>query len=159
MSTAGNTKNAPPCVAFTAKLLVKDASSLIEEFALDCQRIVPASVALLHYSTLTREKPDQNGFRITSRKLNKISNDEYQLTVEAAIFDPDAFKKAALDAVFENFGDTKTFLDAPQSMLLAELVLCSNAAQSPDQLGYAISEVSDAMPTYPQEVACSGMEP
>lgn len=146
-------------VAFTAKILLKDVSSLLEEYAIDCQRVVPASIALLHYTTLTREKPEQNGFRIVSRKLIKTQGDAYQLTVEAAIFDPESFKKAALDAVFENFGDTKYFVDAPHSMLLAELVLCSNAAQSPDQMGYAIAEVSDAMPTPRHVRESSGMEP
>jgi hypothetical protein len=81
------------------------------------------------------------------------------LTVEATILDSALFRKSALDAVFENWGDTGSFVDASDILLLSELVLCSNASASPDQLGYAIVEVSEAQPSASKKPLIADMEP
>ena len=154
-----STSKALQSIAFTAKLQVTNVGSLVEEYAHNFDRVVPVPVALLHFSTQLAEKPEKFGFKIISKKLQKKSESTYQLTVEATIHDSALFRQSALDAVFENWGDTRSFVDAPESLLLSELVLCSNASDSPDQLGYAIVDVSDAQPLASKKPLIADMEP
>lgn len=151
--------NALQSIAFSAKLQVTNAGYLVEEYAHDFDRVVPVPVALLHFSTQLSEKPEKSGFKIISKKLQKQSESTYQLTVEATIHDAALFRHSALNAVFENWGDTRSFVEASDSLLLSELVLCSNASASPDQLGYAIIEVSDAQPMASKKPVVADMEP
>lgn len=151
--------NALQSIAFSANLQVTNVGYLVEEYAHDFDRVVPVPVALLHFSTQLAEKPEKSGIKIISQKLQKQSETTYQLTVEATIHDATLFRQSALDAVFENWGDTRSFVDAPESLLLAELVLCSNASVSPDQLGYAIVDVSDAKPMASKKPLVVDMEP
>ena len=120
---------------------------------------MPVHVALLHFSTQLSDKPENIGIRVTTKKLQKQSDAEYQLTVEATIKDRELFRQAAMDAIYENWGSAENFVDAADSLLLSELVLSSNASASPDHLGYTIVEVSDAQPSAPENSKYPEIQP